>query len=220
VSTDGFGGYAVVVPIRSLRTAKSRLRISDTMRSDLALAFFLDTIAALERSTEVERIVVVSRDATIHRHVRDRCNVVADDETGLPTAVNRGIEKLRRVRHSGPVAVVLPDLPYSTAGAFDMLLAAAREHLRAYLADATGTGTTCVTGASTEAVIHRFGSNSARAHTEAGLTALDIPVPGLRADVDVLADLRERKARRIGDATSTVLDRWRVLPFTNRQGPG
>jgi len=189
MSTTGFGGYAVVVPIRSLTTAKSRLRISDTVRSDLALAFFLDTIAALERSTEVERIVVVSRDATIHRHVRDRCNVVADDETGLPAAIDRGIEKLRKISHSGPVAVVLPDLPYATAGAFDMLLDSAREHLRAYLADATGTGTTCVTAASTEAVIHRFGPDSARAHAEAGLAALDIPVPGLRTDVDVVDDL-------------------------------
>ncbi|WP_148222428.1 hypothetical protein [Rhodococcus opacus] len=133
--------------------------------------------------------MVVSGDATIQALARGRCDVLTDDETGLPDAINRGIERLRRISHSGPVAVVLPELPYATAGAFDMLLASAREHLRAYLADATGTGTTCVIAASTEAVIHRFGSNSARAHAEAGLAAFDIPVPGLRADVDVVDDL-------------------------------
>ncbi|MFC9555818.1 2-phospho-L-lactate guanylyltransferase [Rhodococcus sp. NPDC056960] len=200
----------MVVPIRSLRTAKSRLRVSGAMRSQLALAFFLDTIAALEGCTEVERIVVVSRDATIQAWVRGRCDIVPDGETGLPAAIDCGIERLRRIRHSGPVAVVLPDLPYATADAVDMLFDSAREHLRAFLADATGTGTTCVTAASTDAVVHRFGPNSASAHAEAGLAALDAPVPNLRNDVDELADLRRPRAHRVGDATSMVLNRWRV----------
>ncbi|QYB07395.1 2-phospho-L-lactate guanylyltransferase [Rhodococcus sp. USK10] len=201
----------MVVPIRSLKTAKSRLRTrSDTMRSDLALAFFLDTITALERSTEVERIVVISRDAIIQAWARGRCDIVPDGETGLPAAIDCGIERIRRISHSGPVAVVLPDLPYATADSFDMLFDSAREHLRAFLADATGTGTTCVTAASIEAVVHRFGLNSARAHAEAGLAALDVPVFNLRSDVDVLDDLRQPHAHSPGDATNEVLNRWRV----------
>jgi 2-phospho-L-lactate guanylyltransferase len=135
---------------------------------------------------------------------------VADDETGLPTAIDRGIERLRRVRHSGPVAVVLPDLPYATTGAFDVLFGAAREHVRAFLADDAGTGTTCVTAASTEVMVHRFGPNSASAHAEAGLAALDVPVPGLRTDVDVLADFRQLQAHWVGDATNRVLNRWKI----------
>ncbi|MDF3307920.1 2-phospho-L-lactate guanylyltransferase [Rhodococcus sp. T2V] len=211
MNANGFGGYAVVVPIRSLRTAKSRLQTeSDVMRAQLALAFFLDTITALERSTEVERIVVVSRDATVQGWVRGRCDIVPDGEIGLPAAIDRGIERLRRLRHSGSVAVVLPDLPYATTDAFDLLLASARGRLRAFLADVAGTGTTCVTAASTEAVVHRFGPNSARAHTEAGLAALDVPVPNLRNDIDVLDDLRQRHAQSPGNATKKILDRWRV----------
>ncbi|MGW4341101.1 2-phospho-L-lactate guanylyltransferase [Rhodococcus koreensis] len=213
MSTTGFGGYAVVVPIRSLTTAKSRLRTqSDTMRSDLALAFFLDTIAALERSREVDRIVVVSRDTDIHRCVRSRWDVVEDGETGLPAAVDRGIERLRRVRHSGPVAVVLPDLPFATTDAFDLLLSSARKHRRAFLTDDAGTGTTCVAAATVGAVVHRFGSNSAHAHADADLVALDVPVPELRVDVDVFGDLYDQRSLglTLGEETTEVLNRWRV----------
>ncbi|WKN61341.1 2-phospho-L-lactate guanylyltransferase (plasmid) [Rhodococcus opacus] len=211
MTTTGFGGYAVVVPIRSLTTGKSRLQTeSDTLRSQLALAFFLDTITALERSTEVERIVVVSGDAIIQAWVRGRCDIVPDGESGLPDAVDCGIKRLKRVHHSGPVAVVLPDLPFATAGAVNMLLRSARKHRTAFLADDAGTGTTCVTAASTEDVVHRFGPNSARAHVEGGLVALEVPVPGLRHDVDELTDLRQRQAQWLGYATNKVLNRWRV----------
>ncbi|MDH6293181.1 hypothetical protein [Rhodococcus opacus] len=100
MSTDGFGGYAVVVPIRSLKTGKIRLLTdSDALRQQLALAFFLDTIAALECSVAVDRIVVVSGDDTIRRCVRARCEIVADGEAGLVAAVDIGVEKLRRMCH-------------------------------------------------------------------------------------------------------------------------
>ncbi|NRI69858.1 2-phospho-L-lactate guanylyltransferase [Rhodococcus sp. MS16] len=200
--------YAVVVPIRSLKTGKSRLLTdSDALRPQLALAFFLDTIAALECSAAVDRIVVVSGDATIRRCVQARCDIVADSETGLPAAIEIGVEQLRKTRHSGPVAVVLPDLPYATTDAFDALFVAAREHTRAFLPDSVGDGTTCVTATSVDMVVHRFGPNSARAHTEAGLVALGVPVPELRADVDIFSDLCHQQLLRLGAETGKVLNR-------------
>ncbi|WP_218835192.1 2-phospho-L-lactate guanylyltransferase [Rhodococcus sp. ACPA1] len=194
------------MPIRSLQTGKSRLSTgSDALRSQLALAFFLDTIAALERSREVKRIVVVSSDTTIYRCVQARCDVVTDNETGLTAAVDIGVEELRKTGHLGPVAVVLPDLPFATAEAFDALFHAAREHKQAFLGDQTGDGTTCVTAASVDTVVHRLGPNSARAHAEAGLTTLGVPVPELRSDVDVLNDLDHRQQLRLGVETTKVL---------------
>lgn len=201
--------YAVVVPIRSLKTGKSRLLTdSDALRPQLALSFFLDTIAALECSAAVDRIVVVSGDATIHGCVQARCDIVADGETGLSAAVEIGVAQLRKTRHSGPVAVVLPDLPYATTDAFDALFVAARQHQRAFLADSAGDGTTCVTATSANMVVHRFGPNSARAHAEAGLAALTVPVPELRGDVDTLNDLCHRQSLRLGAETKKVLNRW------------
>jgi 2-phospho-L-lactate guanylyltransferase len=194
-----------------LTTGKSRLQTdSDALRAQLALAFFLDAIAALERSTVVDRILVVSADTTIHRCVRARCDILADNETGLSSAVDMGLDQLRRMRHLGPVAVVLPDLPFATADAFDTLLGSAREYPQAYLADAAGTGTTCVTATSMDTVVHRFGPNSARAHSEAGLVALKDPVPGLRADVDVLNDLDHPQSLRLGGETTKVVLRWQA----------
>ncbi|WP_157951386.1 2-phospho-L-lactate guanylyltransferase [Rhodococcus opacus] len=197
------------MPIRSLNTAKSRLLTdSDALRSQIALAFFLDTIAALEGSAAVDRIVVVSGDETIRRCVRRRCEIVADGETGLAAAIDLGVAQLQKVRHMGPVAVVLPDLPYATSGAFDALFLAAHEHKRAFLIDSAGEGTTCATATSADMMVHRFGPNSARAHSDAGLAALDLRVPELRADVDVLDDLDHRQSLRLGVETHKVLNRW------------
>lgn len=203
--------HGVVVPIRSLETGKSRLLPdSHPLRPQLALAFFLDTISALERSPFVDRIVVVSKDMTIHRSVRTRCEVVADAESGLAAAVDIGVEELRNGRHAGPAAVVLPDLPFATADAFDELFLDAHKHERAFLADSAGNGTTCVTATSTDLLIHRFGPNSARTHAATGLVALGVPVPALRADVDVLTNLCDQQSLKLGAETSKVLSRWRI----------
>ncbi|MDI9979589.1 2-phospho-L-lactate guanylyltransferase [Rhodococcus sp. IEGM 1307] len=203
--------YGVVVPIRSLKTGKSRLLTdSDALRRELALAFFLDAVAALEGSDVVDRIVVVSDDATIRRCVQARCDIVADSETGLAAAVELGIAQLRNTRHSGPVAIVLPDLPYATTDAFDALFLAAREHKRTFLADSAGKGTTCVAATSADTVVHRFGPNSARAHADAGLIALGVPIPELRSDVDVLNDLCHRQLLKLGTETAKVLNRRRI----------
>jgi 2-phospho-L-lactate guanylyltransferase len=209
--TSQIDRYGVVVPIRSLKTGKSRLLTdSDALRQQLAFAFFLDTVAALECSVAVDRIVVVSDDDTIRRCVRARCESVADGETGLAAAVDIGVGRLQEVRHMGPVAVVLPDLPYATTDAFDAMFLAADEHPRAFLTDSAGDGTTCVTAESADMMVHRFGPGSARAHAEAGLVELGVSVPELRADVDVPSDMRHQQSLSLGVETGKVLNRWRV----------
>lgn len=201
--------FGIIVPIRSLKKGKSRLLTgSDILRQQLALAFFLDTVSALVRcESSVGSIIVVSSDDTIRDYAGDRYEVVADSETGLTDAIDVGVEWLLKKNHSGPVAIVLPDLPYATAGAFGAYFLAARKHRKTFLVDSAGCGTTCVTASSVAEVVHRFGLKSARAHNRAGLNPIDIYVPELRSDVDRIEDLYECRNMDLGAATREVLDR-------------
>lgn len=213
--------FGIVVPIRSLKKGKSRLLAgSDILRQQLVLAFFLDTVSALtECESSVGTIVVVSSDETISEYTGNRCEVVADNETGLTEAIDIGVKWLLNKNHPGPVAIVLPDLPYANARAFDAYFDAARKYRNTFLVDSAGCGTTCVTSSSAAEVVHRFGPNSARAHIRAGLKPLDIFVPELRSDVDRMEDLYEHRSMDLGTSAIEVFEReWRCESYFNQLG--
>ncbi|EKT76253.1 hypothetical protein WSS_A43700 [Rhodococcus opacus M213] len=201
-------GYGVLVPIKSLRRAKSRLTIgSSSLRSELAMAFFLDTIAALKASSQVESIVVVSPDPAVGRAVGRSCDVVSDPELGLAEAIRAGAARLQSIGHRGPAAVVLPDLPCATARSFDALFAAASHHPRAFVSDWKGDGTTCVTAATVVLLTHHFGESSAAAHACHGFVPIELSIPDLRADVDTPSDMRRMQASELGSTTRSILAR-------------
>ena len=91
----GGAGATVVVPVKLLVLAKSRLDVPREQRQALALAFALDTLAALSASPEVDAVVV--RDATVDLRAID----IALTAGYRATAENRGIESIvgARARH-------------------------------------------------------------------------------------------------------------------------
>ena len=141
----------LVVPIKELRRAKSRLvgatvdLVPGPQRSaahaDLALALAADTLAAVLASA-VRRVAVVTADPRAAALVRpvgagdDGCRgprtlVVDDPGAGLNAAVRAGVEHLRGVpaehpdRGPAPVAALLGDLPALRPAELDEALAAA-----------------------------------------------------------------------------------------------
>jgi 2-phospho-L-lactate guanylyltransferase len=210
------GGYGVVVPIKSLGSGKSRLTIgSAKLRADLTLAFFLDTVSALQHCNSVARVVVVTADETVIRETKLRCEIVRDREIGMPEAIDLGIDRLCKSGHNGPVAAVVPDLPCAAPDAFDALFSHASRHQRAFLPDAKSNGTTCVTAAAAELMVHHFGPSSALAHTNAGLVPLDLLPMELRTDVDTPSDLYALSSLKVGGATAAVLRSWDASLLAN-----
>jgi 2-phospho-L-lactate/phosphoenolpyruvate guanylyltransferase len=162
----------LVVPIKELRHAKSRLvgvsaglgRGPDraaTAHTDLALALAADTLAAVLASA-VRRVAVVTADPRAAALVApggddagcaSRAVVVDDPAAGLNAAVRAGVERLVRrdaVAPAGrpaPVAALLGDLPALRPADLDAALARAAAVLddgapAAFVADHTGDGTT------------------------------------------------------------------------------
>jgi 2-phospho-L-lactate/phosphoenolpyruvate guanylyltransferase len=220
----------LVVPIKELRRAKSRLvgatvdLVPAPQRSaahaGLALALAADTLAAVLAST-VRRVAVVTSDPRAAALVRPagpdddgaRRTVVVDDPgTGLNAAVRAGVEHLQQVPGSSsrqaaaPVAALLGDLPALRPAELDEALARAVAAIAdgapaAYVADHTGEGTTLLVLARPGRGGPHFGPHSARAHAAAGAVALSGAWPGLRHDVDVPADLERVRTLGVGPAT-------------------
>jgi 2-phospho-L-lactate guanylyltransferase len=184
--------WTVVVPVKRLAAAKTRLRGAwrDGTRAPLALAFAQDTVAAALRCPAVAGVLVVTNDAAAARALRGLGAGVEPDrpDAGLNAAVTHGVRVAGR--SARPVAALAADLPaLRPAELAEALAAAGREPGRAYVADAAGTGTTLLATGVDSALDPRFGPGSALAHAASGARRLDGDWPTLRRDVDTPADL-------------------------------
>lgn len=195
-----------VVPVKPLHRAKSRMRLDDDERADLALAFALDTVSALRGSTRVGLVIVVTADEVVAAELeRAGAVLVHDDAADLRGSVQLGIAAARHLRPHGGIAVVPADLPCLTADDVTAVIASAAADPGAFVPDREGTGTTLVVlppGAATET---RYGPGSAYEHEVLGLRRLHDAPARARHDVDTLDDLRSAVELGTGARTRAVL---------------
>jgi len=211
----------LVVPVKELRRAKSRLAPAvaglpggDAERGlahrALALALARDTLRAARAAARTGRLVVVTTEPAARLDGTGApCEAVRDAGGGLNAAVRRGAEHLRRTGARHGVAALQADLPALRPEELDDALARAAERFvagaeAAFVADHTGTGTTLLVAAPGRPLRPRFGPGSAAAHALAGAVALDGDWPGLRGDVDTVDDLARARALGVGPET----DAW------------
>ena len=196
--------YVVLVPVKPPLVGKSRLvGLPGPARSELATAFALDTVAACLGAAAVGAVLAVTDDASLADLLRGiGCEAVPDGVTGDLNATLRQAAAEANRRWPGAVPVALcADLPALRAEELDQALSEVTPGEAAYVADASGEGTTLYT-AGYEIFDPRFGPASARAHADAGARALSADVPGLRHDVDDLDDLRAVLTLGVGPRTA------------------
>ncbi|SDY55763.1 2-phospho-L-lactate guanylyltransferase [Micromonospora pattaloongensis] len=202
--------WTVIVPVKRLATAKSRLRggLGAVPRERLALALALDTVAAALSCPAVARLLVVTADPVAGAALRALgARIVPDPPVGgLNGAFRAGAELARDDdRHVAALTADLPALrPAELAAA---LRAAARGpgHARHFVADAPATGTVLLTAAPGVTLDPRFGVGSAAAHAASGARPLTGDWPSLRRDVDTPADLALAAALGLGPHTAALL---------------
>lgn len=201
--------WCLVVPVKRLDSAKSRLSgRAAALRAELALAFATDTVLAALTCDRVERVVVVTDDATAAGELTGLgADVVADRPgAGLNPALRHGAD-VAALPGRG-IGALSGDLPSLRSDQLGLALARARGWSASFLRDHSGTGTTLLVAAAQEAFQPAFGPGSARAHLRAG--AAEIPPEGLdtvREDVDTTADLDRATRRGVGPRTAQVLSR-------------
>lgn len=155
--------FTLLVPLKRLDTAKSRLRgaIAGIAHEELVAAIARSTIAAAQASPLVGELIVVT------------------DGPDLNTA-------LRDTMVAGPVAVIPADLPALRTEELTEALALC--DVRSFVPDAEGTGTVLLAAPDGD-LRPAFGPGSARIHESQGARRLDGDWPTLRRDVDTAADL-------------------------------
>lgn len=206
--------WAIVVPVKRLAVAKTRLADVADVRADLALAMALDTVAAARGCPVVELVVVVTDEPSAAEAVtRMGALVVADvPDAGLNPALRHGALAADETAAGCAVAALSSDLPALQAANLDGVLRAAAAHPSCVVADADGTGTTLLTAQAAAAFAPRFGGGSRHAHMVGGahdLTAL--ATASLRRDVDTIDDLRAAVELGVGPATAAALRRHPLL---------
>lgn len=212
------GAVDLVVPVKPLRRAKSRLRgalgggrHNLRFHERLALALAHDTIAAARSARSVRRVLVMSSDPVVASELAAIGVDVVPDPTGtgaadrLNDALRHGSDLLRAADPTAMVGALQADLPALRPDELDAAIAAAAGASRAFCADAHGTGTTLLLAAPGVALQPSFGPGSALRHLQSGAIPLTGDWPGLRRDVDTLADLHDAADLGLGPHTRSVL---------------
>ncbi len=208
MGTDTPLAWSVVIPVKLLAQAKSRLAdLADADRESVALAMAADTVAAAVACQAVGDVVVVSDDTAIRAEARALgAEVIADrPNAGLNKALSAGAEHAAARWPGRGLAALTADLPALSAAELAAALAAASAVTQAFVADAAGSGTTLYTAVPGAEFRPRFGPQSRMRHRQAGAVELDLAgIPGLRRDVDTLADLHSAALIGLGSRTRSA----------------
>ncbi len=203
--------WSLIVPVKHLDRAKSRLaRAAGLHRTELALAFACDTVAAARTCPEVATVFVVTEDPRAGAALAELGAVVVDGEpgTGLNPALEHGASvALRRLPELG-VCALSADLPALRPTELSCVLGAASAHPLSFLADSPGVGTTLLAAREGSTFSPAFEGPSRNRHLALGARELAVAGTGtVRRDVDTPEDLRAAAALGVGPRTRSLLDR-------------
>ncbi|MGC4747157.1 2-phospho-L-lactate guanylyltransferase [Micromonospora sp. DT201] len=227
--------WTVLVPVKHLAAAKSRLRgaLPGVPHEELALALAADTLRAVLACPAVAEALVVTDDTRVAATAR------AAGARVLPDGPDAGLNAAFRHGAAGAaaewVAALTADLPaLRPAELADALLAAelagallaaelagalltaelagtllaaenGRPAVRRFVPDAPGSGTTLLTAPPGVPLDPRFGVGSAVAHAASGALPLSGDWPSLRRDVDTAADLIAATRLGLGPRTAELV---------------
>ncbi|MER6105049.1 2-phospho-L-lactate guanylyltransferase [Streptomyces sp. NPDC001832] len=209
-NTDPAGLWTLVVPLKPLARAKSRLMPATgaALRPRLALAFARDTVAAALSCRAVRDVVVVTDDTEAGAALAALgARIVPDEpERGLNAALAHGERTVRARRPGAALAALNADLPALRPGELARVLDYSAAFPRAFVTDAAGIGTTFLSAAPGVELRPTFGGPSRARHLKSGAVEISLTgIDSVRQDVDTGDDLRAALALGVGPHTA---GRW------------
>jgi 2-phospho-L-lactate guanylyltransferase len=202
-------GWSVVVPLKPLHRAKSRLGdLRDPLRQALVTAMARDVRDAALACPDVHQVVIVTRDPRWHGLLgRPGVRFLADAPMdSLNDALRRAAIESRRTRPGCGVAALTGDLPALRPGDLGRALRIAGAAPTSFVPDASGVGTTLFAARPGAPFGPRYGPGSRARHAEAGAQEVLLPgLDGIRQDVDTVEDLERARVLGLGRHTSAVV---------------
>ena len=172
-----------------------------------------DTVRAAAAATAVAEVVVVTDDPRALQALQGPGVRILPDQprAGLNAALQHAADAVL-LDSDGvsdtSVAALSADLPALRPAELDLALSRAAAYDRAFLADAAGTGTVLLTATAGHDLRPEYGPDSRQAHVASGAhdltTEIGDHVPGLRRDVDTVADLSAAEVLGTGPATRSL----------------
>jgi len=196
--------WSLIVPVKRLDVAKTRLAVDVEARADLAIAMAYDTVSVALTCEDVVEVVVVTNDERANRMLAGvGARIVPDiPDAGLNAALHHGAANASRSR----LAALSSDLPALRPDDLATVLRAATRHDQAVVADIQGAGTTVYTATDVTRFAPSYGADSHSAHVRNGAIDLtSIASESVRRDVDTLDALRGAVALGVGPATEKAL---------------
>jgi len=201
--------WSVVIPVKRLNLAKTRLRggLCGVPHEKLVLALAADTVAAALACRTVRAVLVVTDEPVVRDTVsRLGAEPVVDlPDSGLNPALAFGAAQAARRYPGAGVAALGADLPALRPEELAEALLGAAGHLRAYVCDQERTGTVLLAARPGHRLDPRFGPDSARSHRNSGAVELVGQWPSLRRDVDTPSDLQTVVSMGVGPHTAAAL---------------
>ena len=198
--------WGLVVPVKRLALAKTRLAVQGPSRADLALAFAADVVSAGLACPSVATVLVVTDDAEARAVLAALGAVVAADwpDAGLNPALAHGAALLRADAPGLGVVTAAADLAALRPDDLAAVLRAVRDGERGFVSDQRGTGTTVLAAAAGAELGPCFGADSRERHRAGGARELTAAA-SVRLDVDTAEDLRAALELGVGPHTRQAL---------------
>jgi len=199
-----------ILPIKRFSQAKQRLSLglSPERRQTLAEAMFRDVLRALQRSTTIDGLLVVTAGDVARRIAEAQgATVLEESEPGHNAAALLGIGAALRAG-ADRVLLVPGDCPALDPAELDALLARALQGPSVVIVpDRHGSGTNALLLTPPDAMEPSFGPGSCRRHAEnaraIGIDAEIVGVASLAIDVDTPDDLAALEAA-LGPGTGSA----------------
>lgn len=212
--------FTVVLPVKPLGQAKSRLDLPPATRRELVLAMAADTVAAALAATLVRGVLVVTDDPQAAKVLTGLGALVVPDRprAGLNAALSHGVAAARESWPGCHAATLSADLPALRTTELDTALRHAELLDRSMVPDAAGDGTTLLAARTGVRIAPAYGAGSRQRHERAGHRVIELPAAsGLRRDVDTLADLATATEHGLGEFSAAVVTR---IADEHRSPPG
>jgi 2-phospho-L-lactate/phosphoenolpyruvate guanylyltransferase len=186
-------GVSLVIPVKSLSEAKSRLNLPAAERRMLALAMLAATVTAAASSRHVGLVLVVTPDPLVALTARRAgARTMGEPQPrGLNAALHGGRLQAVALCPRSAIGFLMADLPsLDPADLDDAIEQFQDDGSRMIVVDHTGSGTTLGIHGPRELPSTHFGPGSALAHQRAGFKSAQGALTSLRRDIDTPGDLR------------------------------
>jgi 2-phospho-L-lactate/phosphoenolpyruvate guanylyltransferase len=201
-----------VVPLKNIRQAKRRLAplLTPQERSELMLAMVCDVLTALQRTSGLAGILLVSRAPEAVELARGFAIDLYAEAAGadLSESVQAAGGFLLANRDAAGTLIIPADVPLVTASDVHAVL---HDHERLTLVpDSEGDGTNCIASTPPNLIRYRFDGHSFKPHAEAaygiGITPRIVRNENFGIDVDTPRDLLRVLERAGTSRTRTWLE--------------